>query len=762
MDQAFYQKLLETFRIEADEHIQNISDGIIKLEQTSADEERSAILEHTFREAHSLKGASRAVGISEIETICHTIETAFSSLKLGQLEPSPELFDLLLQSNDLIYKFLHAAGDEEKMAQSHNIDDVNKTLSDYLILNTEDSPEKIKKKTPLKKDISKSTKTTAIHPAPAAAAPTPPPATMPIRTQDLPAADTVRVSTGKIDELFVKTQEILSTKFAFEQIYNKMFGIETDLAAIRDKFRMIRFELQNNSQSSAETVEQVLNQSEKLTGALSGKIKNLLKETGRQYRASSGNISGLIENIKDVLLLPFSHITAGFPKLVRDLSRDLGKEAELHIEGADAQCDKRILDELKDGLVHILRNSIDHGIEKPQMRRNTGKNSAGQIKISIQTIESNKVSIVIEDNGVGINIDRLKRTLIQKQILESHRVDILSEEDLVNFIFYSDVSTAENITDISGRGLGMAIVKEKIEKLDGSISVESFPGKGLRISILIPIYLSSLRGIIFKCNDSVLAIPTIRVSRVLRINATNIKTVGNKETVNIEGFPVALVRMSDKLQLKGVPMQNSSGYITCLYIKSGEKRAAFKIDAVLDEREIIIKQFNQQLSRVKYISGASLMADGSIIPVLNVLDLILSVEREGRSSVLRKEESPAGEKNILVVDDSITSRMLVKDILESFGYKVSTAFDGLDAMQSLKAGKFDMVVSDVEMPRMTGFELTASIRQDITLRNLPVILVTALAKNEDREKGLQAGANAYIVKSSFDQSALLDTIERLL
>lgn len=763
MDQAFYLRLLETFRVEADEHIQNITDSILKLEQSGQDPGKNQILEYTFREAHSLKGASRAVGISEIESICHSLETAFSVLKLGQIEEAPELFDLLLNSTELIYKFLHAENDGEKTDLTHQIDETGKNLADYLTLNTEDSPDKIKNKSvsqpggiphqPITPHQTQLKKTEAAKSG--AHAPQ-------FKSKDIPLGDTVRISTAKIDELFLKTQEILSTKFAFEQIYKELFQVEQQVANIRDKFRMIQFEINISKEPVSEDLITVLHQNEKLTKILAAKIKTLIKETGKEYRSSSTNITGLVENIKDVLLLPFTHITAGFTKLVRDLARDLGKEAELVIEGAESNCDKRILEELKDGLVHILRNCLDHGIEKPQFRRNAGKNSSGKIKISIQPIEGNKVSIIIEDDGQGINIDRLKRALIQREILEPHRLNVLSDDEIINFIFYSDVSTAENITDISGRGLGMAIVKEKIEKLDGSISLESFPGKGMKISILIPIYLSSLRGIIFRCNETILAIPTIRVSRVLRIKIANIKTVGNKETVNIEGFPVALVDMGEKLNIKGSSRAGNPDYITCLFIKSGEKRVAFKIDEIIDEREIIIKQFNAQLSRIRFISGTTLLVNGAIVPVLNVLDLVLAVEREGRSGSALSAQIDKLEKKILVVDDSITSRMLVKDILESFGYIVTTAFDGLDGLQTLKNEKFDLVVSDVEMPRMSGFDLASSIRQDLNMKNLPVILVTALAKPEDREKGIQSGANAYIVKSSFDQSVLLDTIERLL
>ncbi|MBV6511951.1 MAG: Sensor histidine kinase RcsC [Ignavibacteriaceae bacterium] len=765
MDQAFYQRLLETFRVEADEHLMNITNGLLELEQLHGEEERASLLETTYREAHSLKGAARAVGISEIETICQTVESAFSALKQGQLESAKELFDLLHEGVDLISGFLRAKDDAGKMEVSLNIEDLTKDLSEYLVLNIDDSIDKLKKKLPA--DISHeqppaeeippaAVKERVLHDRQA------PEHKKLQRAAEQSVSDTVRISTAKIDELFVKTQEIIYTKLSMEQIQNELSWIEMMLTSLTDKYRITRFEFERTFPQHLDNLNRLLGPHQDMLNDLSRKVKYLSKESRKGLRQSSNNIENLIDNIKEVLLLPFSHLTAGFPKLVRDLGRDLKKDVDIVINGADTQCDKRILEELKDPFIHLLRNSIDHGIEKPDLRVKHKKPVQGKITISIQSSEGGKVIITVEDDGDGIDIEKLKRSILAKQIMEPQRLSYLTEPELLNMIFYSDVSTADTISDISGRGLGMAIVKEKIEKLDGSIRVESVRQKGVKFTISLPVYLASLRGIVLRCNESYFAIPTVRISRIIRINRSNIKSVGNKETVNIEGYPVALVGLADLLGIRGTKSSGNPKYLTCLYVKSGEKRVAFWVDEILDEREIIIKPFNPQLSRVKNFSGATLLANGKIVPVLNVFDLIASVEKESRAVQQSSEEKSTTEKKILVVDDSITSRMLVKDILESFGYNVKAAFDGLDAYTTLQLEHFDLVVSDVEMPRMSGFELAQSIRKDAKLRNLPVILVTSLAKPEDRERGIQAGANAYIVKSSFDQSALLDTIERLI
>lgn len=766
MDQAFFQRLLETFRVEADEHLMNITNGLLELEQTHGDAERASLLETTYREAHSLKGAARAVGISEIESICQTVESAFAALKQGQLESHKELYDLLHEGVDLISGFLRAQDDAKKMDLSLSIEDLTKDLSEYLILNVDDSIDKIKKKLPIESTAEQPPQ--VIIPA---SAPVPerslherqaPEHKKQARVFEQSVSDTVRISTAKIDELFVKTQEIIYTKLSMEQIQSELSWIELMLTSLTDKYRITRFEFERTFPQHLDHLNRLLGPHQDMLNELSRKVKYLTKESRKGLRQSSNNIENLIDNIKEVLLLPFSHLTAGFPKLVRDLGRDLKKDVDIIINGADTQCDKRILEELKDPFIHLLRNSIDHGIEKPDLRIKHKKPVQGSITITIQSSEGGKVIITVEDDGDGVDVDKLKRSILSKQIMEPQRLSYLTEPELLNMIFYSDVSTAETISDISGRGLGMAIVKEKIEKLDGTIRVESVRHKGVKFTISLPVYLASLRGIVLRCNESVFAIPTVRISRIIRINRSNVKSVGNKETVNIEGYPVALVGLADLLGIRGTKSSGNPKFLTCLYVKSGEKRVAFMVDEIIDEREIIIKPFNPQLSRVKNFSGATLLANGKIVPVLNVFDLIASVEKETKSLPPASKEKVVTEKKILVVDDSITSRMLVKDILESFGYIVKAAFDGLDAFTTLQIEQFDLVVSDVEMPRMNGFELAQNVRKDSRLRNLPIILVTSLAKPEDRERGIQAGANAYIVKSSFDQSALLDTIERLI
>ena len=334
----------------------------------------------------------------------------------------------------------------------------------------------------------------------------------------------------------------------------------------------------------------------------------------------------------------------------------------------------------------------------------------------------------------------------------------------MSLIFQSDVSTSPIITEISGRGLGLAIVREKVEKLGGKISIHTELGVGTTFKIILPITLATFRGILIKVSGQNFVVPTINVERVIRIKPETIKTVENKETITIENQAVSFVELSDVLELPRKERNNeNSSFIQTLVLNATEKRIAFGIDEVLSEQEVLVKPLGKQLSRVRNITGATVLGTGEIVPILNVPDLMKSAVKVVVSHVQEvKKEVKDVKKSILVAEDSITSRTLLKNILESAGYYVKTSVDGVDAFTTLKTENFDLVVSDIEMPRMNGFELVSKIRNDEKTSDIPVVLVTGLESREDRERGIEVGANAYIVKRSFDQSNLLEVIKKLI
>jgi len=499
---------------------------------------------------------------------------------------------------------------------------------------------------------------------------------------------------------------------------------------------------------------------------LESKVKTLVKSAEHDHWSFGVNVDSLLEDMKKTLMLPFSSLLESFPRMVRDLSRAQGKKVELLLQGSEVEIDKRILDGMKDPLIHLLRNCVDHGIEKPEEREQYQKPHHGTVTVAIAQVNGNLIEILISDDGAGINLAKVKEEVVKRRLLSGKEVDKLSEKETLLLIFQSEVSTSPIITDISGRGLGLAIVREKVEKLGGQISVETEPQMGSSFRIVLPVTVATFRGILVRSADQVFAIPTSNVERVTRIKQDEIKTVENKETISLNGRAVAYVQLHRVLELPRQEKKGEgSGLIQVLVLFGAGKRIAFSVDKILYEQEVLVKSLGKQLPRVRNISGATVLGSGRVVPILNVSDLLKSALKESAAlagTTVAMGEGEEKGKAVLVVEDSITSRMLLKNILESAGFYVKTAVDGVDALNALRTEKFDLVVSDVEMPRMNGFDLTVRIRADQKLSQLPVVLVTSLGSREDRERGIDAGANAYIVKSSFEHSNLLEIVSRLI
>jgi two-component system chemotaxis sensor kinase CheA len=493
-----------------------------------------------------------------------------------------------------------------------------------------------------------------------------------------------------------------------------------------------------------------------------------IARTAEQDRVVVGKlVDDLLASSKNLLLLPFATLAAVCAKLVRDLCRDLGKEADLVVRGEEVEIDKRIMEELKDALIHLLRNCVDHGIEAPAVRVRLGKPARGTIALTVARVDGSKVEILVSDDGAGLDLDRIKKSAVTHGFLSADGASRLGGAEARALIFQAEVSTCPSITQVSGRGLGLAIVREQAEKLGGTVTVETQPGQSTRFRLLLPSLLATFRGVLIAAAGRIFVVPTAQVEQVAAVRADDRRTVAGRETIALHGRAVALVRLADVLELPAVESPAPSAAATPVMVLGlGDHQVAFAVDAVLDELEVLVKPLRRPLSRVRNIAGATVLGSGRVALILNVADLLESARKNGGAAARAAPAPPpavaARIKSLLVVEDSITSRTLLKGILESASYHVKTAVDGLDAFTQLRAERFDLVVSDVEMPRMNGFDLTARIRADKKLAGLPVVLVTALKSREDRERGIDVSANAYLVKSNLDQSNLLDAVRRLV
>ncbi|MEW6753273.1 MAG: response regulator [Candidatus Latescibacterota bacterium] len=397
--------------------------------------------------------------------------------------------------------------------------------------------------------------------------------------------------------------------------------------------------------------------------------------------------------------------------------------------------------------------------------RALGKRERGTVTISLSAQSGDKVEIEFSDDGAGIQVPRVRQAAVRVGLLTAQEADKLGDREALDLVFRSGVSTAAILTDLSGRGLGLAIVREKVERLGGTLSMETRQGAGTTFRLLLPLTLATFRGVLVRVGEHLFVLPQVHVERALRLAPQVVRTVEMREVLLLDGQAVSLVSLGAALELARPGAAGQEVEECAVVLAAGASRIAFRVHEVLGEQEVLAKTLGRPLVRVRNVAGATVLGTGRVVPILNVPDLMRSAVRAsgaaGRPVTAAAAPQEARGKSILVAEDSITARALLKGILEGGGYHVSTAVDGVDALAQLRSGSFDLVVSDVDMPRMSGFDLTARIRGEKRLADLPVVLVTALESREDRERGIEVGASAYIVKRSFDQSNLLEIVRRL-
>jgi two-component system chemotaxis sensor kinase CheA len=755
-DEEFLLKLREAFSVETEEHLQAMTSSLLDLEKAATPDRRKEVLETIFREAHSLKGAAHAVNRTDIESVCQALESVFAAWKRQNPEVSAETFDVLNTALDFV----------EKLREQSSV---------AAVASSQDAlQEVIRGVTRLVAPVGK-----LVRPAPLPSAPLlgQPSTALPVfdaeQTHPEPEKsgnlETVRVTMRKMDALLLQAEEMVAVKQVAGRHFVELRELGVTLQQWRKEWARVRTATRPAEPNDGPGAEfrEFLEWNESQLDAFDEKLTALAKVTERDERIVGSMVDDLLDNTKQLAMQPFARLLGMFPKQIRDLSREQGKEIELLIRGSDVEIDKRILEEMKTPLIHLIRNAIDHGLEKPEVRRQCGKPEQGSLQITILQRDGHKVEIVVSDDGEGIDLARVKASALKSEVVTEAEAGQLNEAATLALIFQSGVSTSPLITEISGRGLGMAIVREKVEKLGGQISIETKPNVGTTFRIVLPVTLATFKGILVQAGGQTFVIPISSVERITRVKREEIKTVENREAISYKGKPLSLAWLADVLELSAREPKETPSFVEVLVLSVAEQRVAFAVEAVLNEQEVLVKRLNKPLVRVRNISAATVLASGTPALILNTADLLQSAIRLATSGPSRKGASavvplPTRARRVLVADDSVTSRMLLKNILESAGYQVTTAVDGVEAFTAMRGGEFDVIVSDVEMPRMDGFELTMKIRADKEYAELPVVLVTALGSREHHERGIDVGANAYIVKSSFDQSNLLEVIRRLV
>jgi two-component system chemotaxis sensor kinase CheA len=767
----FLKRLLVTYRTEAQEHLATLSSQLVELEASREDLAKSReIQELVFREAHSLKGASRAVNQIQIEKVCQAIESVFSALKQQPASLSKDLFDLFSEALETVRTMVAAADPLVPQPESPQTKRLIARLEHYArnVAGTQAGPAANVVAEPEHLEGTADDETPGIIEG-----------IGPVRRvmDEVVPETTVRISVDKLERILRQVEEFLLLKLAVKDQFNELQKILARVESWDDEWTHVSADLstfrQVTGSAPPEQFKQVQSHLERqfafldwnhqfmrsLQGSLDGSIRIL----DRDRRSLETLVDTLLDDMRDVLMLPASSLLDSFPRLVRDLARALGKDVRLEIKGSSIAIDRRILDEIHDPLIHLVRNAIDHGIEPPATRKERKKTRFGLITIEIELRGGSRVEITIADDGAGIDLPQVKRAAVKGGLLPERETERMSDQEVTSLLFRSGMSTSPIITDLSGHGLGLAIVLEKVEKLGGSVTVESTPGAGTSFHLLLPLTLVKFKGVLVTLDNRSFVFPMSYVERTLQVPVASITAVQNHETLLYEGEFIPVVRLGSVLELPDHPLLEAQKKVSIVVARASKTRIGFSVDEVRNEQDVLVKSLGKQLSRVRNISGTTVIGNGTLVPILHVPDLIKSVLKSGTGARHGREVVVAGREpaSLLVVEDSITSRTLLKNILESAGYRVTTAIDGLDAWNVLISGAFDLVVSDVDMPRMSGFDLTQKIRSDQRYTDLPVVLVTSLDSAEDRERGIDVGANAYIVKSSFDQSNLIEIIDRL-
>ncbi|RMG37623.1 MAG: response regulator [Planctomycetota bacterium] len=581
----------------------------------------------------------------------------------------------------------------------------------------------------------------------------------------------VRVAAEKLDDLMDQAGELLTTRQRIEAHPQLLGELRDFVDQWRDEWRASFKHIQRALESvdparlpgttsrqlmvARQTVEQM---SERF-GRLQQKLNALCRRTAADVRQLHQTTRSLQGEVYRVRMFPFEEACVGVQRTVRDIAVASGKQVGVEIRGGETEVDRSVLEALREPLLHLVRNAVDHGIETPAERIEAGKPPQATLVIEAAAA-GGMLKLTVRDDGRGIDLQRIRE--------KSRRLNLPDTDDageLLQRIFRPGFSTAEIITNISGRGIGLDVVKSRLERLGGTISVQSELGLGTRFTLSVPLSLATVEALLVRVGGQVFAIPIPAACRLLRARRDALARIRGRQMLRVAEAYIPVVRLSDVLRMSGTRGPGDIGErgLLTVVVQAGEQSVGLVVDEVLADREVVVKSFGKRIRSLKFYAGATLLPDGSVGLVLNPATIVRTI-REGMqgSALVGEEHNPRTPRRLLVVEDSVTTRALMKGILESAGYEVTTAVDGRDAWERLQQAPFDLVVSDVDMPRMDGFELTRTIRATAEMQSLPVVLVTSRATEEDKRRGVEAGANAYLTKSEFDQSEVLEIIRRLV
>ncbi|MGR3179445.1 MAG: hybrid sensor histidine kinase/response regulator [Candidatus Anammoxibacter sp.] len=767
------KKFLARFVEEAREKIAMVNTGLLILEKNPQDEET---LDDVFRSIHTIKGTSRMMKLTEISALAHKMEDAFDALREKKIQHTKELADLFLKGVDTLSEMVDQtdAGQEitvgaedlcEKFEKAANGETWKTEIAGspagvMEVMESQETPE------PIKEDdapgVPSAPKAENIkEPKPVEDSP---PEAKPV-VQEAPTlkgdkkqtlGKTIRVDTQKLDETIKLMGEILSNQSRLKQRVVDFKEIE-ELS--KKNLELVNLFKKYDTSHMDRHDKKIINMAQ----TLHQKIKQLVITSKDDAISQELQTIELQEKALRMRMLPLSMVFDNFHREVRDMARSFGKDIDFVVEGGETELDKNIIEKLGDPLMHMIRNSLDHGIETPDDRLKAGKAANGYIRLSAY-YEGGNVLIEVRDDGAGIPLGKIREKALQKDIFNKDELENMAESEIIDLIFHPGFSTSAFITDISGRGVGMDVVKKNIvEDLKGTINIETKESKGTCFFIRLPLTLSIMRVLQFTVSNIPFAIPVNDVTEILKIPASEIIDVVDSRAINLREEILPVANISDLLSIPG-EIKSNSNELLIIMVNLGNEQLGLIVDSLIDEEDMVIKSLPSHMKNIQCVTGVAISGKDEIVSILNVSALIKASKNVKTAKTKKRigadEDMKLGK--ILIVDDSINTREIEKSVLESYGYSVDVAEDGIDAIGKTNGCQYDLVVTDIEMPRMNGFSLTEKLRQNSEYKNTPIIILTSREKEEDKRRGMQAGANAYITKGDFDQNNLIETIQNLI
>ncbi|TBU94795.1 hybrid sensor histidine kinase/response regulator [Stutzerimonas kirkiae] len=733
-DQMRDASLLDLFRMEAEAQKQVLDAGLLVLER---DPGNAGQLEACMRAAHSLKGAARIVGLERGVQVAHAMEDLLVAAQEGLLRLLPEHIDALLQGTDMLLRIAQPQAGSGVDACIDDLTDRLQVLLGFAVPALCPAPD-----------------VPAGEASQAAATARPEPSSE-------ERARVLRVSAERFDHLID-----LSGKSLVE--FQRMKPLSDSLLRLKRQQESLRRTLESLR-------EQSLGSAEPLLQALVNESRNQLVECQQQLQAHQALFDDFAwrggqrtQQLHDLALAsrmrPFSDGLTGQARMLRDLGRSLGKQVRLDIEGENTQVDRDVLEQLEAPLTHLLRNAVDHGVEQPSLRRRKGKPEEGRVLLRADQ-HAGMLVLEISDDGTGIDLEHVRQAVVQRRFASAEQVAQMSEDELLAFLFLPGFSLSQEVTEVSGRGVGLDVVQHEIRRMRGNVRLQQVPGEGCRFHIELPLTLSVVRALVVSIGGEAYAFPLAQIERMLRLRRSDIVQLEGRQHFWLEDEHIGLLSAAQLLQC--TEKKGDEDNIPIVLIRDRERCHGLAVEAFLGESTLVLMPLDARLGKIRDIAGGALLHDGTPVLVLDVDDLLSSVGKLLGDGYLDKVdhvggERPAASKRVLVVDDSLTVRELERKLLLSRGYQVAVAVDGMDGWNALRAEHFDLLITDIDMPRMDGIELVTLVRQDPRLRSLPVMVVSYKDREEDRRRGLEAGADYYLAKASFHDEALLEAVQTLI